>query len=84
MEKLHEYQGWQGRIHEWRDGIRERISNWREQNPGSIVDSVKTSIADAIRSDRDPNDYSHIYRFVIQIPIFPTSTMHNDNDNNRK
>lgn len=69
MEKLHEYQGWQGRIHEWRDGIREKISNWREQNPGSIVESIKTSIANKIRSDVDPNDYSHIYRLVNMVKV---------------
>lgn len=64
MEKLHEYQGWQGRLHQWRDGVREKISQWREQHPDSMVQSIKTIIADKVRSDADPNDYSHIYRFV--------------------
>lgn len=64
MEKLHEYQGWTGRFHEWRDGIREKYTNWRNENPGNVIELIKKATADAVRSDDDQNDYSHIYRFV--------------------
>lgn len=73
MEKLHEYQGWGGRIHEWRDSIREKFSNWRDEHPGTVIEMVKKATADAVRSDQDQNDYSHIYRFVIVVPVLALS-----------
>lgn len=72
MEKLHEYQGWQGRFHEWRDGLREKFSSWREENPGTMIELVKKKAADAVRSDTDPQDYSHIYRFLYNL-VFVSS-----------
>lgn len=69
MEKLHEYQGWQGRIHQWRDEFREKISNWREQHPGTILESIKSSLANTVRSDRDPNDFAYLYRLVYDLKI---------------
>lgn len=67
MEKLHEYQGWQGRFNEWRDGLREKFSTWRDEHPGTMIELVKKKAADAVRSDSDPQDYSHIYRFLNKI-----------------
>lgn len=64
MEKLHEYQGWGGRFHEWRDTIREKCVNWRDEHPGNVIEIVKKAVADAVKSDEDQNDYSHIHRFV--------------------
>jgi solute carrier family 45 protein 1/2/4 len=69
MEKLHEYQGVSGRLHEIRDDLRLKISNWRESHDGdNIVDLTKNyvrkiSTSGRRGSDKD-NDYSHIYRSV--------------------
>lgn len=63
MEKLHEYQGWSGRLHEWRDGIRERISSFREQHPENLVEMAKTAASDQMKGNTAVgDDYSHIYR----------------------
>lgn len=65
MEKLHEYQGLAGRVHEWRDTIRERYTNWRQEHPETIIELIKKGgQSDGSRSNAD--DYSHIYRFLIE------------------
>lgn len=64
MEKLHEYQGWGGRFHEWRDDIRDRYTNWREGNPGTVIELVKKAAVDAIQPNVDDEDFSHINRFA--------------------
>lgn len=58
MEKLHSYQGWGGRMHEWRDQIRERYANWREQHPETVIELIKKGARPSPSSDA----YSHIYR----------------------
>ncbi|XP_055908140.1 proton-associated sugar transporter A [Eupeodes corollae] len=63
VEKLHEYQGWSGRLHEWRDGIRERFSSFREQHPESLVEMAKTAASDQMKGNTAVgDDFSHIYR----------------------
>ena len=63
MEKLHEYQGCTGRLHQWRDSLKEWFSNFREQNPSNIIDLAKTTAADQLKGNTSANqDYSHIYR----------------------
>lgn len=64
MEKLHSYQGWIGRFHELRQSFRERFSNWRQDNPDTLIELVKKKIYDE-SSDRRDADYSHLYRFLI-------------------
>lgn len=63
MEKLHLYQGWIGRFHEWRDSVRTKYSFWRENHPESLMDFIKNSMH---RKQENCNeietDYSHIYR----------------------
>lgn len=66
MEKLHEYQGFSGRLHEWRDGIKERYGNWKEKNRDQNFVEIakdyarKLSTGEGISGKGD--DYSHIYR----------------------
>lgn len=68
MEKLHSYQGWGGRLHEWRDDIKVRYANWREEHPETLIELVKkTAREQVVASANDPNDYSHIYRYLILI-----------------
>lgn len=75
MEKLHEYQGISGRVHEIRDNLRSKFSSWRESHEGdNIVDLTKNyarKISTGRREcDRD-DDYSHIYRLVELSPQLP-------------
>ncbi|XP_058128178.1 proton-associated sugar transporter A [Anopheles ziemanni] len=44
MEKLHEYQGWAGRWHEWRAGTRQRLDAWRERHPGGVRQFVQETV----------------------------------------
>lgn len=66
MEKLHEYQGWTGRFHEWRDGVRQKFGNWKEENRDqNFVDIAKDyarKLSTAEGKNDTDNDYSHIYR----------------------
>ncbi|XP_060648345.1 proton-associated sugar transporter A isoform X1 [Drosophila nasuta] len=60
MEKLHEYQGITGRIHQWRDNIKE---SYGKNNSASFLEKVKNSIGDQLKGNASANaDYSHIYR----------------------
>lgn len=63
MEKLHEYQGFSGRFHEWRDNIKERFTSFREQHPENLVDLAKNTAGDQLKGNASVDqDYSHIYR----------------------
>lgn len=68
MEKLHEYQGVSGRLHEIRDDLRSKLSSWRETHDGdNIVDLTKNyarKISTGRRESGKDNDFSHIYRLV--------------------
>ncbi|KAH8385054.1 hypothetical protein KR093_010821 [Drosophila rubida] len=60
MEKLHEYQGITGRLHQWRDNIKE---NYAKESSTSFFEKVKTSVGDQLKGNASANsDYSHIYR----------------------
>lgn len=64
-EKLHDYQGFAGRLHQWRDNIKEHISNYRDQNPSNIVELAKSTAVDQLKGNASADqDYSHIYRFI--------------------
>ena len=67
MDKLHSYQGFSGRFHEWRDDLRAKFANWRENHEGeSLVDLTKSYAGkSAAPGSGDKEDYSHIYRSVI-------------------
>lgn len=64
MEKLHSYQGWGGRFHEWRDDIRVRYANWREENPETVIELVKKVAIERATAGSDPDDFSHIYKYI--------------------
>ena len=62
MDKLHSYQGFSGRFHEWRDDLKAKFANWREDHEGeSLVDLAKNT---SRKSETGGGDYSHIYRSV--------------------
>jgi zona occludens toxin (predicted ATPase) len=69
MEKLHNYQGFQGRFHEWRDDLKAKFANWREDHEGeSLVDLANSSVRKAASNEPGgvvKEDYSHIYRSVM-------------------
>lgn len=72
MEKLHEYQGVSGRLHEWRDNFRAKIATWRENHEGeNLVDLTKSYATKAASGSGQGNkgDYSHIYRSVSQFAM---------------
>lgn len=74
MDKLHDYQGWTGRFHEFKEGLRAKHAAWREQRTGGFTQYIRDSIrAPNPRQDNiDTNapwgesnvDFSHIYRYV--------------------
>lgn len=71
MEKLHSYQGFSGRFNEWRDDLKAKFANWREDHEGeSLVDLAKSSGRKPANSETggggDKEDYSHIYRSVMR------------------
>lgn len=68
MDKLHSYQGFSGRLHEWRDNIKTKFASWREDHEGeSLVDLTKSVTRNASGGGSgDKEDYSHIYRSGVQ------------------
>lgn len=64
MEKLHAYQGWGGRFHEWKDDLRARYDNWREEHPETLIELVKKVATEQADHGGATDDYSHIYRSV--------------------
>lgn len=65
MEKLHSYQGWGGRFHEWKDDLKARYDNWREDHPETLIELVKKVTSEQTEHGGGAtDDYSHIYRFV--------------------
>lgn len=69
MEKLHSYQGWMGRFHEWRQAIGERFTNWRQENPETVLELIKKQVQAKSADSQDNSDYSHIYRSLYHIYI---------------
>lgn len=63
MEKLNEYQGWTGRLHEFRDNVKEKC---RENSHGNVVQAlIQRCLSTGPASDGEAGnepDYSHIYR----------------------
>ena len=67
MEKLHNYQGWSGRLHTLRDDIHSKISTWRESHENDNIVDLTKNYARKISTGRceengKDNDYSHVYR----------------------
>ncbi|XP_064212373.1 proton-associated sugar transporter A isoform X1 [Tribolium castaneum] len=55
-EKLHEYEGFVGRLHTLRDHVKDRWNTWKDENPGVFQRHEKTPPGVVYE------DYSHIYR----------------------
>lgn len=66
MEKLRSYQGWIGQFHEWRESFRERFTNWRQENPETVIELLKKQVQSK-STTHDSSDFSHIYRKVKKI-----------------
>ncbi|XP_029176911.1 proton-associated sugar transporter A [Nylanderia fulva] len=66
MDKLHEYEGFAGRIHGVREAIKERWSVWKEWKNGLNLDQGLDGLVHHLRGppklERTLEDYSHIYR----------------------
>lgn len=61
MEKLHSYQGFSGRLHEWRDDIKAKFARFREDHEGeNLVDFARKAASQGGQGEKE--DYSHIYR----------------------
>ncbi|XP_070172559.1 membrane-associated transporter protein [Polyergus mexicanus] len=66
VDKLHEYEGFAGRIHGAREAIKERWSAWKEWKNGLNLDQGLDGLRHHLRGppklERTLEDYSHIYR----------------------
>ncbi|XP_053681814.1 proton-associated sugar transporter A [Sabethes cyaneus] len=72
MEKLHEYQGWTGRFHGFKETVRAKRDAWREEhNNVGLLQYIKDRLrapnqqehdAGGIPWDERDADFSHIYR----------------------
>ncbi|XP_077275773.1 loss of visual transmission isoform X2 [Temnothorax americanus] len=66
VDKLHEYEGFMGRIHGVRDAIGERWSVWKEWKNSLNLDQGLEGLRHHLRGppklERTLDDYSHIYR----------------------
>ncbi|XP_026322012.1 proton-associated sugar transporter A [Hyposmocoma kahamanoa] len=77
-DKLHQYQGFTGRIHCARDKYQERWAQWKEQHPRGFKDMVKESLF-GIPNSEEPqrvwqdSEYSDIYRRKSRIELMRIS-----------
>ncbi|XP_032688047.1 proton-associated sugar transporter A [Odontomachus brunneus] len=66
VDKLHEYEGFAGRIHGIRDIIKEKWNSWKEWKTGlnldQGLDGLKHQLRGPPKLERTLEDYSHIYR----------------------
>lgn len=70
VDKLHNYQGFYGRLHHIRDKAKEKFSNWkgedREGVKGIAMNIIKTDFCSlAAPKEESIEDYEHIYRCVV-------------------
>lgn len=68
MDKLHEYQGTSGRFEEWKNNIKEKYANWKEEHENESLVDIGINFAKSATSkspgNESENDFSHIYRSV--------------------
>lgn len=64
VDKLHEYEGFAGRIHDVREAIKERWGAWKEWKNGLNfgLDGLRHHLRGPPKLERTLEDYSHIYR----------------------
>ncbi|XP_032309738.1 proton-associated sugar transporter A isoform X2 [Drosophila ananassae] len=63
MEKLHEYQGITGRLHQWRDSIKETCNKFNEDYLKKFTEQIENTVSGQLKGNvRAESDFSHIYR----------------------
>ncbi|XP_054015604.1 proton-associated sugar transporter A [Hylaeus anthracinus] len=66
VDKLHEYEGFAGRVHDVRDKIKERWEVWKEWKQGIPTDQGIEGFLNHLRGppklERTLDDYAHVYR----------------------
>ncbi|KAH8379371.1 hypothetical protein KR009_004449 [Drosophila setifemur] len=64
MEKLHDYQGATGRLHQWRDNLKEMYTNFKEDSSTNFVERSKNAVLSQLKgNESNSKDYSHIFRY---------------------
>lgn len=69
VDKLHEYQGFTGRIHNVRDIMKDKFDHWKQEHPegvkGIAMNVIKTDphSRGPPKLERTLDDYPHIYRY---------------------
>ncbi|XP_030379926.1 proton-associated sugar transporter A [Scaptodrosophila lebanonensis] len=75
MEKLHEYQGLNGRFHQWRENILEKYKSFKENNVSNLIEIAKNKASDQLKGNKCASeDYSHIYRYKTRAELVRVST----------
>lgn len=68
VDKLHEYEGLAGRVHDVRDKFKEKWETWKEWKNGIPMDQGIEGFLNHLRGppklERSLDDYAHIYRYV--------------------
>ncbi|XP_033333089.2 loss of visual transmission isoform X1 [Megalopta genalis] len=66
VDKLHEYEGFAGRVHGVRDKIKEKWEVWKEWKSGVPLDQGVEGVLNHLRGppklERTLDDYAHVYR----------------------
>ncbi|XP_026674802.1 proton-associated sugar transporter A isoform X2 [Ceratina calcarata] len=66
VDKLHEYEGFAGRVHDVRDKFKEKWETWKEWKNGIPMDQGIAGILGHLRGppklERTLEDYEHVYR----------------------
>ncbi|XP_076681170.1 loss of visual transmission isoform X2 [Andrena cerasifolii] len=66
VDKLHEYEGFAGRVHDVRDKIKEKWEVWKEWKNGVPLDRGVEGFLNHLRGppklERTLDDYAHVYR----------------------
>ncbi|XP_058445608.1 proton-associated sugar transporter A-like [Malaya genurostris] len=83
MEKLHDYQGLTGRFHEWKDTIRAKHAEWREERSAGLAQYIRNIIKPPNQQQANLNpdaqwnegivDFSHIYRKKTRLELIRVS-----------
>lgn len=68
VDKLHDYEGFTGRLHGFRDKISEKWSGWKEWKDQIPTDKGIGGVFSHLRGppklERTLDDYSHVYRYI--------------------
>ncbi|XP_043069981.1 membrane-associated transporter protein [Drosophila bipectinata] len=63
MEKLHEYQGIAGRLHQWRDSFKETYNKFNEDYLNNFTEQIRSTVSSQLKGNaKAGSDFSHIYR----------------------